>query len=74
MSTLAEIEAAVNRLPRTEKQELIRHITATLQEPSAPAANPFAHRRLLPAYARHFGSLAGGTDSTRIVSDERDAR
>jgi prevent-host-death family protein len=35
-------------------------------------ANPFRTRRLRPGYARLRGKLSGGTDSTRIVAEDRD--
>jgi antitoxin (DNA-binding transcriptional repressor) of toxin-antitoxin stability system len=34
--------------------------------------NPFRSRRLRPGYARLMGKLSRGTDSTTIVSEERD--
>jgi antitoxin (DNA-binding transcriptional repressor) of toxin-antitoxin stability system len=34
-------------------------------------ANPFPARRLRPGYARLKGKLGQGTDSTTIVSDDR---
>jgi antitoxin (DNA-binding transcriptional repressor) of toxin-antitoxin stability system len=41
-----------------------------------PAPNPFLSRTVLPAYQRllRSGRLGRGTDSTRIVSDDRDSR
>jgi prevent-host-death family protein len=41
-----------------------------------PTVNPFLSRRLVPAYERllRSGKLGGGTDSDRIVSEDRDAR
>ena len=43
---------------------------------SRPVLNPFLSRKVLPAYQRllHSGRLGHGTDSTRIVSDDRDGR
>ncbi len=35
-------------------------------------ANPFQERRLRPGYARLRGKLGRGTDSTTIVSEDRD--
>ncbi len=35
-------------------------------------ANPFRERRLRSGYARLRGKLGRGTDSTTIVSDDRD--
>jgi antitoxin (DNA-binding transcriptional repressor) of toxin-antitoxin stability system len=37
----------------------------------SPPANPFQARRLRPGYARFRGKLGGGTDSTTIVSEDR---
>lgn len=34
--------------------------------------NPFANRRLVPAYAAIMNRLSAGTDSTDIVSQERE--
>ncbi len=41
-----------------------------------PAPNPFLSRQMLPAYQRllRSGRLGRGTNSTRIVSDDRDGR
>jgi hypothetical protein len=36
--------------------------------------NPFLTRKLLPGYARLKGKLGGGTDSTTLVSEDRDGR
>jgi prevent-host-death family protein len=38
----------------------------------AKSANPFRERRLRPGYARLRGKLGRGTDSTTIVSGDRD--
>ena len=40
--------------------------------PDGRPANPFRSRRLRPGYARLRGKLRGGTDSTDIVSEDRD--
>jgi antitoxin (DNA-binding transcriptional repressor) of toxin-antitoxin stability system len=39
---------------------------------TARPANPFRSRRLRPGYARLRGGLGKGTDSTTIVSEDRD--
>jgi prevent-host-death family protein len=41
-----------------------------------PAPNPFRTRKLLPAYERllRSGKLRRGSDSTRIVSEDREGR
>lgn len=43
---------------------------------SRPQVNPFRDRKLLPGYARlvRSGKLGRGTESTRIVSEDRDGR
>jgi antitoxin (DNA-binding transcriptional repressor) of toxin-antitoxin stability system len=42
--------------------------------PDPKTANPFRTRRLRPGYARLKGTLGKGTDSTIIVSDDRERR
>jgi len=42
--------------------------------PDAGPKNPFLFRKLLPRYARLKGKLGRGTDSTTLVSEDRDAR
>jgi hypothetical protein len=43
-------------------------------DPQSPPAKPFKHRRILPAYQELLDvrALQGGTDSTRIVEEDRD--
>lgn len=43
---------------------------------SRSPVNPFRDRKLLPEYARlvRSGKLGAGTESTRIVSEDRDGR
>ena len=43
---------------------------------AAPTASYWANRKLLPDFRKHWesGVLSGGTDSTRIISEDRDAR
>lgn len=36
------------------------------------AANPFLTRKLRPGYAKLMGKLGKGTDSARMVSEDRD--
>lgn len=42
----------------------------------APTDQPFKRRRILPAYREllESGALQGGTDSTDLVSEDRDRR
>ena len=44
--------------------------------PSGPEKSYWANRKLLPEYeaALKAGAFSGGTDSTQIISEERDAR
>ena len=37
-------------------------------------ANPFLNRKLLPGFAELQARLVGGTDSTQIISEDRDGR
>ena len=39
--------------------------------PAAPPANPFRTRRVRPGYARLKGRLGRGTDSARMISEDR---
>ena len=46
---------------------------ATLAPFRTPAkANRFAARKVLPAYKKFRGKLSGGTDSGKILSEERE--
>jgi prevent-host-death family protein len=36
--------------------------------------NRFENRKLLPAYRKLMGKMTGGTDSARIISEDRDGR
>jgi antitoxin (DNA-binding transcriptional repressor) of toxin-antitoxin stability system len=38
------------------------------------SANPFRERHLRPEYARLRGKLGGGTDTTTIISEDRDRK
>jgi antitoxin (DNA-binding transcriptional repressor) of toxin-antitoxin stability system len=40
--------------------------------PDTKPANPFRARRLRPGYARLRGKLGRGTDSTTIISEDRE--
>jgi antitoxin (DNA-binding transcriptional repressor) of toxin-antitoxin stability system len=39
-----------------------------------PGHNPFHERKLVPGYAELQGRLVGGTDSTLIISEDREGR
>ena len=48
-------------------------IIARIEPAGGPdASNPFLTRKLRPGYAKLRGKLGRGTDSTRLVSDDRD--
>ena len=66
---------------RTVPQETIHLIELAIStEEQKPAADStpsyWANRRLLPEFeaALKAGAFSGGTDSTQIISEERDAR
>lgn len=45
---------------------------AVISPHRAPAKeNKFKNRKLLPAYKKLMGKLTGGTDSTEIISEDR---
>ena len=48
MSTLTEIEAAVEALPRREQQALLRHLSLKLQVGAKPRSKTLRHRWLVP--------------------------
>jgi hypothetical protein len=70
--------AAAHR--RSVTQETIRLIEVALEAeekaPSAPGTSYWATRKLIPEFeaALNAGAFSGGTDSTQIISEERDAR
>jgi antitoxin (DNA-binding transcriptional repressor) of toxin-antitoxin stability system len=47
---------------------------AILKAYSAPKKNRFENREILPGYAEIMNKPIGGTDATRIVSEERKDR
>ena len=66
-------------LGQSLKQVVLTSLERELGEPKAdgaPKASNWANRKLLPEYeaALKAGAFSGGTDSTVIISEERDAR
>ena len=61
--------ARIDELVVTERGRPIATIVP-YREP--PSANPFKARKLRPGYAALLGRLRGGTDSSKIVSEDRD--
>lgn len=70
--------AAAHR--RSVTQETIHLIETAISAPPPPAPAPaksyWATRKLIPEFeaALKAGAFSGGTDSTDIISEERDAR
>jgi uncharacterized protein YggE len=64
---------------QTLKQIVLNSLERELESPPAveEAPSPYwANRPLLPEFKKHWesGKPSGGTDSTRIISEDRDAR
>lgn len=64
---------------QTLKQIVLSSLERDLEAPKSvqePRASYWANRRLLPEYeaALKSGALSGGTDSTAIISEDRDSR
>jgi antitoxin (DNA-binding transcriptional repressor) of toxin-antitoxin stability system len=55
----------------TERGTTIARILPQAPTPEIPY---FARRKLNPAFRRIMHRLSGGTDSTRIISEDRDSR
>ncbi len=63
----------------TLKQIVLTSLERELASPpasEAPPASYWANRKLLPEFKKHWssGDFSGGTDSTQIISEDRDAR
>ena len=56
--------------------EVALNVEAKASPPTSPAVSKWANRRLLPEFEAMIksGAFSGGTDSTEIISEERDAR
>ncbi len=56
--------------------EVALRAEATASNPASPVLSKWANRKLLPEYEAmtKSGAFSGGTDSTDIISEERDAR
>lgn len=65
---------------QTLKQIVLTSLEAELGDDSTKVAEApksyWANRKLLPEFKKHWesGALSGGTDSTIIISEDRDAR
>ncbi len=76
---LRQIAAAHRRSVTQETIHLIETAIA-VEEKTSPATNngrsKWVNRKLLPEYEAMLarGAFSGGTDSTEIISEERDAR
>jgi plasmid stability protein len=75
---LQQIAAAHRRSVPQETIHLIELAISTEEQKPATDSTPsyWANRKLLPEFeaALKAGAFSGGTDSTQIISDERDAR
>jgi plasmid stability protein len=76
---LKQLAAAHRRSVTQETIHLIEAAIATEEKSVSPAGSgqsKWANRKLLPAYEAMLatGAFSGGTDSTQIISEERDAR
>ena len=61
------------------KQIVLASLEKELESSKASDASPvlyWANRKLLPEFKEiwEFGALSGGTDSTQIISEDRDSR
>lgn len=64
---------------QTLKQIVLTSLERELEAPETRKKAPVSYwgnRKLLPEFKKHWesGALSGGTDSTQIVSEDRDAR
>ena len=63
--------ARIGALVITDRGKPVAHLEAGTSDLQI---NPFLKRKLRPGYAKPRGKLRGGSNSTQIVSDDRDAR
>ena len=77
-SKIQQIAAVHRRSVPQETIHLIELAISTEAQKPATYSTPsyWANRKLLPEFeaALKAGAFSGGTDSTQIISDERDAR
>ena len=72
--------AAAHRRSVTQETIHLIEIAIAVEEKTSPATyngqSKWANRKLLPEYEAMLarGAFSGGTDSTQITSEERDAR
>ena len=70
--------AATHRRSVTQETIHLIEVALTVEDKTPPAPTPsyWATRKLLPEFeaALKAGAFSGGTDSTQIISEERDAR
>jgi hypothetical protein len=73
--------AAAHRRSVTQETIHLLEMAIRAEEKASPAGSDegpsyWANRKLLPEYeaALKAGAFSGGTDSTQIISEERDAR
>jgi hypothetical protein len=51
---------------------VVKRLPKIVPQAAAPGVPYFAQRKLNPSFRRIMHKLKGGTDSTRIISEDRD--
>jgi len=68
------VKAASGKTFATENPGNGKTIAKIVPQTSTPEVPYFARRKLSPEFRRIMHRLRGGTDSTQIISEDRDAR
>jgi antitoxin (DNA-binding transcriptional repressor) of toxin-antitoxin stability system len=63
--------ASLGAITVTDRGRAIAHITSV---EFGARENPFLTRKVRPGFARLKGKLAGGTESGRLIADDRGGR
>lgn len=58
----------------TDKGRPVARIQPIAPDEKSASANPFLNRKLLPGFAELQARLHGGTDSTQMISEDREGR
>jgi hypothetical protein len=76
MSTLTEIETAVDRLPPAEQEELLHHLAATVRRRRGAAGPAVAEQwmKRLDALRASIGSGNQTLTTEQILADAREGR
>lgn len=76
MSTLTEIESAVEQLSRDDQEKLLRHLESRLR-PGEPSLSPAAAKEWMERLAELRASISTGTNtapSEQILEELREER